>query len=909
MAEKRPKDYPKLKDYKPSRFMLPTSHYDAAKADRAVVFIENLKHTKGKWAGKRFWLLPWQEQIVRDVFGIVDERGNRQFRTVFVELGKKNGKSELAAAVALYLLYADEEPSAEVYGAAADRQQASIVFDVANQMVQMTPALLRRSKIMGATKRIVNYNNNGFYQVLSAEVGCVAEDTILQMADGTIKKADEVKAGDVVLAADGQTLVFDEVISVKEQEPSPVYAITTHHNRRTTVTENHPFWRMERGRRMQDLTHIYDWFPAGELQKDDQLAVALGWPSSFVPPDGAISVQEAWALGAWAGDGDCSHFRFINPDEPVIEKMRAFLESIGSGLKSVYSTRQKQEGKDRYQKPIEHLIAGAGKRRKCAGCEWIREHFGQESRAGTKRVPDAVWRGGPKVWAAFLAGYLDTDGCVQLREGEKGNPSIHAKICSVSQGIKTDCKILLARLGINASDSSHFNLSVSGKGQLRLLWDLLSPYMVHPGKRERLRKTSQIEIYCKRRSHESDKVVSSVRLQDQKTVSFEMRRYQTHVTDGLITHNTKHGLNVSGLVLDEVHAQPNRKLYDVLTKGSGDAREQPLYFLITTAGTDRESICYELHMKALDILEGRKIDHTFYPVIYGLKDDDDWHDEKNWYKANPSLGQTIQIERVRDMYRDALDNPAEENVFKQLRLNMWVSSLTRFIPEHIYDLGNAPIDLETLKGRECYGGLDLSSTGDITAFVLMFPPRTEDEKYILLPFFWIPEETIPLRVRRASVPYDVWYQQGYLMATEGNVVHYGFIEKFIEELGEKYHILEIAFDRWGAVQMTQNLEGMGFTVVPFGQGFKDMSPPTKEFYKLLMEGRIIHGGQPVMRWMAGNVVVDTDPAGNIKPTKAKSPEKIDGVVAAIMALDRCIRNEGIQRGSIYDEPGRGLLVF
>lgn len=159
MAECRPKNYPKLKDYKPSRFMLPTCHYDAAKADRAVTFIENLRHTKGKWAGKRFWLLPWQEQIIRDVFGIVDERGNRQFRTAYVEIGKKNGKSELAAAVALYLLFADNEPSAEVYGAAADRQQASIVFDVAHQMVQMTPALLKRCKIMAATKRIVNYGN------------------------------------------------------------------------------------------------------------------------------------------------------------------------------------------------------------------------------------------------------------------------------------------------------------------------------------------------------------------------------------------------------------------------------------------------------------------------------------------------------------------------------------------------------------------------------------------------------------------------------------------------------------------------------------------------------------------------------------------------------------------------------
>ncbi len=316
-------------------------------------------------------------------------------------------------------------------------------------------------------------------------------------------------------------------------------------------------------------------------------------------------------------------------------------------------------------------------------------------------------------------------------------------------------------------------------------------------------------------------------------------------------------------------------------------------------------ICYELHVKAIDLLSDRRIDPTFYPVVYGLTDDDDWMDEANWYKANPSLGQTIQIERVRDMFREAKESPAEENVFKQLRLNMWVSSLTRFIPEQIYEKGNIPIDLDSLKGRDCYGGLDLSSTGDITAFVLMFPPRDETEKYVMLPFFWVPEDTIPLRVRRASVPYDVWHKQGYIQATEGNVIHYAFIEKFIEKLGEQYHICEIAFDRWGAVQMVQNLEGMGFTVVPFGQGFKDMSPPSKEFIKLLMEGKIIHGGNPVMRWMSGNVVVDRDAAENIKPTKARSPEKIDGIVAAIMALDRCIRHE--QQGSVYDE--RGLLLL
>ncbi len=541
MTETRPAEYPKLENYTPSPFMLPTSHYDEAKANRAVRFIENLRHTKGKWAGKRFWLLPWQEQIIRDIFGIIKEDGTRQFHTAYVEIGKKNGKSELAAAVALYMLYADGEPSAEVYGAAADRQQASIVFDVANQMVQMSPALLKRSKIMAATKRVVNYSNAGFYQVLSAEVG------------------------------------------------------------------------------------------------------------------------------------------------------------------------------------------------------------------------------------------------------------------------------------------------------------------------------------------------------------------------------TKHGLNVSGLVFDELHAQPNRKLYDVLTKGSGDAREQPLFFIITTAGTDRNSICYEMHTKSMDILTGRKIDPTFYPVVYGLELEDDWHNEENWYKANPSLGYTIKIDRVREAYQEALQNPAEENVFRQLRLNTWVNSAVAWIPEHIYDKGNTAIDERKLLGRECYGGLDLSSTSDITAFVLAFPPEHDGDPYYILAYFWLPEDTLDLRVRRDHVPYDVWRRQGYINVTEGNVIHYDFIEKMIIDLGKKFNIKEIGVDRWNATQMIQNLEAEGFTMVPIGQGMKDMSPPTKEFYKLLLEGKIAHGGNPVLRWMAGNVVVETDAAENIKPTKAKSTEKIDGIVATIMALDRCVRNQNAEKASVYDS--RSLIIF
>ncbi|MGI6753291.1 MAG: terminase large subunit, partial [Eubacteriales bacterium] len=371
--------------------------------------------------------------------------------------------------------------------------------------------------------------------------------------------------------------------------------------------------------------------------------------------------------------------------------------------------------------------------------------------------------------------------------------------------------------------------------------------------------------------------------------------------------SNKHGFNTHGVVFDELHTQPNRKLFDVMTKGSGDARMQPLYFLITTAGDNQNSICWEVHQKAVDIIEGRKHDPTFYPVIYGASPEDDWSDPAVWKKANPSLGITVSMEKVRAAFESARQNPAEENSFRQLRLNQWVKQTVRWMPMEKWDACAFPVDPGVLEGRVCYGGLDLSSSTDITAFVLVFPPRDEDDKYYILPFFWIPEDNIDLRVRRDHVNYDLWQKQGYLNTTEGNVVHYGFIESFIEQLGEKYNIREIAYDRWGAVQMVQNLEGMGFTVVPFGQGSKDMSPPTKELMKLTLEQKIAHGGHPVLRWMMDNIVIRTDPAGNIKPDKGKSTERIDGAVATIMALDRAIRCGNDTSASVYDS--RGILYI
>lgn len=515
--------------------------FDERKAQRVVRFIEALRHTKGEFHGQPFHLLPWQERIIRDVFGTVrdDDLSMRQYTTAYIEIPKKNGKSELGAAIALNMLINDDEWKAEVYSCASDRQQAAIVFDVAVDMVRQSPALMKRVKIIPSTRRMIYQPTGSIYQVLSSEVA------------------------------------------------------------------------------------------------------------------------------------------------------------------------------------------------------------------------------------------------------------------------------------------------------------------------------------------------------------------------------TKHGLNVSACIFDELHTQPTRALYDVMTQGSGDARRQPLWFFLTTAGTDRNSICWEVHQKALDILEGRKNDPRFYPVLFGLPDEADWTNEENWYRANPSLDHTITIDKVRDAFRKAQETPADENQFRQLRLNQWVKQSVRWMPMDKWDECGGVVDPYALEGRACYAGLDLSSTSDLTALVLVFPPTSEDEPYIALPFFWLPEETLSLRVRRDHVPYDQWAKRGFIQTTEGNVVHYGFIERFICELGERYDIREIAHDRWNATMMVQTLEDDGFTMVPFGQGFKDMSPPTKELMRIVLEHKLCHGGHPVLRWNMDNAYVRTDPAGNLKLDKEKSTEKIDGVVALVMALDRAQRN--LNGGSVYDE--RGLLTL
>lgn len=366
------------------------------------------------------------------------------------------------------------------------------------------------------------------------------------------------------------------------------------------------------------------------------------------------------------------------------------------------------------------------------------------------------------------------------------------------------------------------------------------------------------------------------------------------------------GLNVHGAIIDEVHAHKDRRVWDVLETATG-SRRQPLMFAITTAGYDRQSLCFGQHEYTEKILSGIIKDDSFFGIIFTLDEGDDWQDENVWVKSNPNLGVSKKIDDMQRLAKQAKEIPSKLFAFLRLHLNIWTQSETKWVPlEHWQACGRA-VDATGLRGRTCYGGLDLSSTSDITALLLVFPPQADGDDFQVLCHFWIPEEAMIERSRRDRVPYDAWVRQGYIMATPGNVIDYDFVLSQIDDDMQAYDLQEVAFDRWGATKIAQDLIELGGEefMVQFGQGFASMSPPMKELEKLILSHQIAHGNNPVLNWMADNLVSRQDPAGNIKPDKEKSIEKIDGMVALIMGLDRAIRHQ--DNGSIYET--RGVLTL
>jgi len=371
-------------------------------------------------------------------------------------------------------------------------------------------------------------------------------------------------------------------------------------------------------------------------------------------------------------------------------------------------------------------------------------------------------------------------------------------------------------------------------------------------------------------------------------------------------YNSLDGLNIHGAIVDELHAHRTRGLWDVLDTSTG-SRRQPLMFAITTAGYNRQTICWELHEYTQKIVDGVVEDDSFFGAIYALDEDDDWEDEGLWLKANPNLGVSKKWDDMRRKAARAREMPSAMNTFLRRELNFWTQAETRWVPLEHWRACGQHVDESGLRGRTCYGGLDLSTNTDLSALVLVFPPPTEEDRYQVLCRFWIPEENVLERVRHDRAPYDAWLREGYLEATPGNVIDYAWILARIDEDMQQYDLREIAFDRWGATKIQTDLMELGGEefMVQFGQGYVSMSPPMKELEKLILGHRLAHGNHPVLTWMAHNLVALQDPAGNIKPDKAKSLERIDGMVALIMALDRAIRHESA--GSVYEE--RGLLTI
>lgn len=493
--------------------------FSEAKAQRAVKFFESLKHTKGQFYGQPFLLLDWERQIIRDVYGTLKDDGMRQIKYVYVEIPKKNGKSELAAGFALYQLYADGEKHGEVYGCAADKDQASLVFDVAVDMVEQVPTLKKRSRENLSTKKITDRRSGSFYKVMSAEA------------------------------------------------------------------------------------------------------------------------------------------------------------------------------------------------------------------------------------------------------------------------------------------------------------------------------------------------------------------------------YTKHGLNLSACVIDELHAQPSRGLWDVMTFGAGDARRQPLWVIITTAGEDpdRVSIGWEEHEYAMKILSGEIVDPTWYVVIYSYEGDDIYN-EANWYKANPSLGVTIQIESVREAAEKAKVKPAEERLFRWLRLNQWIlTKLTTWQPISLFDSTVGDWKRDELLGKDCYLGLDLSTTTDLSALSVIFPPQGSQYDWRVFWKAWIPEVNMLERIKKDHVPYDIWARDGWITVTQGDVVDYTRVRDDILEIKKFHKVIELDADRAFASMLLQELEANGITCVDIPQTFKDLTDPLNQTEILLkgkkevgdvkpvsgtlLTGRMTHEANPVARWCFGNTSIATNGQGFIKYVK------------------------------------------
>lgn len=346
------------------------------------------------------------------------------------------------------------------------------------------------------------------------------------------------------------------------------------------------------------------------------------------------------------------------------------------------------------------------------------------------------------------------------------------------------------------------------------------------------------------------------------------------------------GLKPNLIVVDELHAHRSRGPWNKCKTAQGK-KPGSMMLAITTAGFDRHSVCYEQRTYAEKVLDGLVDDDSYFVWICALDAGDDPFDTKNWYKSNPNLGISIELQTLIDASKQAQLIPSEYNDFLRLRCNIWTESSVRWMPMDKWDLCCDVVDAEKLKGRPCFGGLDLASTSDMTSFVLVFPPHGSDTMWCILPFIFIPKEALQERVKKDKVPYDHWEREKWIEVTEGKTADYDYIHKFILAKADIYNIIEIGYDQWNAHHLSTQLTTDGLVMVPLrNQGYNTLNSAMKLMETQTINKQLAHGGHVPLRWCVANTVADGDGLGNIRPDKEKSTEKIDGLVATVMAYAR-----------------------
>lgn len=373
---------------------------------------------------------------------------------------------------------------------------------------------------------------------------------------------------------------------------------------------------------------------------------------------------------------------------------------------------------------------------------------------------------------------------------------------------------------------------------------------------------------------------------------------------------TKHGFNASAIIYDELAQAPNRNLYDVLTTSTA-ARAQPLTIVISTTSSDPTSIMSELVDYGRKIRDGVIEDPTFFPVIYQAPQEADPWSEETWRACNPALGDFRSIEEMRTFADRAKRIPSLESVFRNLYLNQPVDADQRFLASADWDACATPVNVEALEGRPCFGGLDLSSTQDLTALILVFPDDDDPPAYDVLCWFWSAGDTLRERGDRDRVPYPLWRDQGFLEAPPGRAIDKGYVVRQLAEVMTRFDVQGIAYDRWRIEELKKSLsdEGIEVPLTDWGQGFRDMAPAVDALETAVLNGRIRHGGQPVLRWNASNASITMDPAGSRKIDKARSIGRIDGLVALAMAIGLAAKSQAPLRSPYEADRPEGFLFL